>query len=110
MVSRAQFRARMTPLRFFVNGGLGQRAQSADGAAIGADGRAGDLRSRWLIHERHELVRETRHGEANAYASHIGAAADSGHPSAFGNVAVHHRAPASELHDALRRAVYFGEI
>jgi len=63
-----------------------------------------------FIHERHELVGESRHGAADANAADVGAAADSSHPAAFGNVAVHDRPPASQLHNALWGSVHFGEI
>src|SRR5271156_89098 len=101
MVAGGQFSARMTPLWFLVDGGLGHVAQGANGAAVGADGCAGNLCTRRLIHKGHEFVGETGHGAADADAANVGATADSGHPPAFGHIAVHHRAPASQLHDAL---------
>src|ERR1700716_401464 len=110
MVSGRQLCPRMTPLRLFVDGILGYRAQGADGPAISADGRARDFRSRGFIHERHELIGESRHGAADADSAHVGAAANSGHPAALGHIAVHYRTPASQLHDALGRAVHFGEV
>src|ERR1700677_4150264 len=100
----------MPPLRFLVDGRLRHRPQSAHRTPICADCSGGDLRPGWLIHEWHELVRKTWHGAANADAAYVGAAADSGHPSPLGNVAVHNRAPASQLHDALWRAIHFGEV
>src|SRR5579863_2547269 len=110
MVARRQFSGWMPPFGFFVDCGLGHAAEGTNGAAISTDRRTRHLRPGWLIHKRHELVREAGHGAADADAADVGAAADSGHPSAFGNVAVHHRTPASELHDALGRAVHFGEV
>src|SRR5580700_864111 len=110
MVSGGQFSPRMTPLGFFVHRGLSQGAQSTNRAAIGTNGCAGDPRARWLIHEGHELIRKAGHGAANADATHIGAAADSSHPAALGNIAVHNRPPASQLHDALRGAVHLGKV
>ena len=68
------------------------------------------LRARRLVHERHELVGEAGHGAADADAADVGAAADAGHPAALGDVAVDHRTPAAQLHDALGRAVLVGEI
>src|SRR5271167_625207 len=65
---------------------------------------------RRFIHERHELVGEPRHRTPNADAADVGATANSGHPSALGNVAVHHRSPASEFHNALGGAVDLREI
>src|ERR1700733_6141678 len=100
----------MPPLRFLVDGRLRYRPQSANRTPICAHCRAGDPRTGWLIHERHELVREAGHGTANTDAAYVGAAADSRHPSPLGNVAVHYRAPASQLHDALWGAIHFGEV
>ena len=56
------------------------------------------------------LSGKSRHGTADTDPADVWTAADSRHPSAFRDVAIHDRSPASELHDALRRAVYFGEI
>src|SRR5271163_1335171 len=81
MVSGGEFSPRMTPLGFLVDRGLRHGTQSADRAAIGTDGCARDFRAGRLIHEGHELVRETGHGAANANAAYIGTSADSGHPS-----------------------------
>src|SRR5580700_11401924 len=110
VVSGGEFSARMTPLRFFVDGVLGQGPQGANSASIGANSCTGNLCPGRLIHEGHELVGESRHGAADADAAHMGAAADSGHPAAFGHVAVHYRTPASQLHDALWGTVHFGEV
>src|SRR5271154_2873602 len=110
VVSRGQFRAGMAPFRFFVDGRLGHAAQGANGAAIGADRGARYLCARRLIHEGHEFVGEAGHGTAYADAADVGAAADSGHPSALRDVAIHHRAPAPQFHNAFRGAVHFGEV
>src|SRR5580704_10007190 len=110
MVSGRQFSARMTPLRFLVDGRLRNRSKRANGPAISAYGCAGKFPSGRFVHERHELVGKARHGAADADAAHVGAASDSRHPAALRNVAVHHRPPASQLHDALGRTVHFGEI
>ena len=72
--------------------------------------RAGDFCAGRLIHERHEFVREARHGAANADAAHVGASADARHPAALGHVAIHHGPPAAELDDALRGAVGVGKV
>src|SRR5579863_5180520 len=100
----------MPPFRFLVYRGLSNRAQRPDGPPINANRTTGHVRSRRLIHEGHELVGEAWHGAADADAAHVGAAADACHPSAFGDVAVDYWTPASQLHDALRRAVDFREI
>ena len=68
------------------------------------------LRAGRLVHERHELVGEAGHGAADADAADVGAAADAGHPAALGDVAVDHRPPAADLHQALGRAVLVGEV
>src|ERR1700690_4085007 len=49
MVPGAQFRARMTPLGLFVDGGLSHGAQGANRAAIGSNGGGGGLPPQWLI-------------------------------------------------------------
>src|ERR1700723_1776561 len=110
MVSGGQFSASMTPFGFFVNRGLSYGAQGPNRATIGADSSARNPCPRRFIHEGHELVGESRHGAADANAAHVGAAADSSHPAAFRNVAVHDRPPASQLHNALWGSVHFGEI
>src|SRR5205823_7420841 len=68
-----------------------------------------ELRTRWLIHKRHEFVRKSRHRAANADAAHIGTASNTVHPASLGNVAVHYWSPAAQLYEALRRAVLRGE-
>src|SRR5277367_2122724 len=100
----------MPPFRFFVYRGVGEGAQRSNSLAVNADARGGDLRSRRFIHKRHELVRKARHGAADANAADVRAAANSGHPSAFWHVAVDHRPPTTQFHDALRRAIHFGKV
>src|SRR5580700_9341894 len=110
MVSRGQFRAWMAPLRLLIGRRLGHGTQGSNGAAISPDCCTRNLCPRRLIHERHEFIRKSRHGASDADSAYVGAPADSGHPSPFGYVAVHHGPPASQLHDALGRAVHFGKI
>src|SRR5580692_9489803 len=55
VVSGGQFRAGMSPLRFFIDGILGYRAQSTNGSAICTDRCGGDSSSRRFIHKGHEL-------------------------------------------------------
>ena len=110
MVTRGQFRARMPPLRFFVDRVLSDCTQRADRSPVHANAGSRNVCARRFIHERHELVGEAGHRAADADAAHVGTAADSGHPSSLGNVAVHHRTPASEFHDAFGRAIDFCEI
>src|SRR4051795_5679709 len=62
------------------------------------------------VHERHELVGEAGHRAADADAADVRAPADARHPSALGHVAVDDRAPAPDLHLALRRVVVVGEV
>src|ERR1700679_2372474 len=110
MVSGGQFSAGMTPLRFLVDRSLSHRAECTNRTAVRAHRCAGYFRTWGLIHEGHKLIREAGHGATDANAAHVGAAAYSGHPAAFGHVAVHDRAPTSQLHDALGGAVHFGEV
>src|SRR3954469_4642814 len=100
----------LAPLGLPVEGVRGETAQAADGRAVDADGAGGQPPARRFVHERHELVRETGHGAADADAADVGAAADAVHPAALGHVALDHRAPPAELDDALRRAVLGGEV
>src|SRR6202035_5424865 len=102
--------ARMTPLRFLVGGPLCHRTQGTNCASVGTDRRTRNPGARGLVHERHELVRESRHGAADADAAHVGGAADTSHPSAFRYVAVHYWSPATQFHDAFRRAIHFREV
>src|SRR5579863_4232160 len=110
VITGGQFRARMPPPGFFVQGSLRNRAQGPDGTAVDADAGAGNLGPRRFIHERHELIREARHGASDADAANVWAAADAGHPAPLGHVAVHYRSPAPQFHDAFGRAVDLGEI
>src|SRR5262252_9823897 len=80
-----------------------------DGAVDAARGRRHSAPRRF-VHEGHELVGKAGHGAADADAADVGTAADAGHPPALGDVAHDHRTPASELDDALGRAVFVGEI
>src|SRR5579862_2434909 len=100
----------MPPLRFLVDGSVRDAAHHADEAAVKAARGGGKSGSGGSVHEGHEFVREARHRAANTDAAHVGAAADAGHPTAFGDVAVYHRPPAAEFHQAFRRAVFVGEV
>src|SRR5580693_8982932 len=100
----------MPPFRLFVHRVVGKRTQSPDGLAVNGDAGGGDFRSRRLIHERHELVREARHRAANADASDVRASANACHPTALRHVAIDNRSPAAQFHDALRRTVDFRKI
>src|SRR5579862_3724072 len=60
-VSGGEFGARLPPLRFFVDGFVGECAQRADHLSVGANAHARDFRPRRFVHEGHEFVRESRH-------------------------------------------------
>src|SRR5579863_8200588 len=100
----------MAPLRFFVDSFVGEGAQRLDRLPVDPDRCRRDFCTGRLIHERHELVRESRHGAADADAADVRASPDAGHPPALRDVAIHHRAPTPELHDALWGSVNFREI
>src|SRR5262245_16396894 len=99
-----------TPVRFLVHGRLCERSQRPNRPAVDGDGGRGELGAGRLVHEGHELVGEARHRAADADASDVGTAADAVHPAALADVALHHGAPAAELHDALGRAVRVREV
>src|SRR5271165_3912220 len=96
LVAGGQFRPFMPPLRFLVYGRVGNTTQRPDHAAIAANDRGGEHTARRLIHKRHELVGEARHGATDADAANVRAAADAAHPSALGHIAIHHRTPAAQ--------------
>src|SRR5215469_9114778 len=98
------------PLGLLVGRLGGEVAQGADHGPVHAAGRGGDPRTRRLVHERHELVRESRHRAGDADAAHVRAAADPVDPAALGHVALDHRAPAAQLDQALGRAVLGREV
>src|ERR1039457_744517 len=103
LIAREKVASLFPPLRLFVGGLSGEAAEGADhGAVQGARGR-GHLGTRGLVHERHELVREARHGAGDADPAHVGAAADAVDPAALGDVALDHRSPAAQL-DQIGRA------
>src|SRR5580658_2420398 len=100
----------MPPLWLFVDGAIGKGPQRADRSPIDRDGIGRELGSRRFIHERHELVWETRHRAADADSADVGTSADACHPASLGDIAVHDRAPAADLHETLGRAVFGSEI
>src|ERR1700723_3512045 len=110
VIARSEFGAWVPPFRLLVYGGVGHGTQCSDRAAIYANRSGGNTRAGRLVHEGHELVRETWHGATNTDSADVGAAANSGHPSSFGDFAVHDWTPAAELHNAFRGAVLLGEI
>src|SRR4030081_2655391 len=100
----------MTPLRLLVGRLVRNAAQLADERAVRRDHPAGDRSARRLVHERHELVRETGHRAADADAADIRAATYPVHPASLRHVAVDDRTPAPDLDEALRRVVVLGEV
>src|SRR5690606_13969461 len=89
------------PLRFLVHRAVGQGAEDPDEKPVGPVERRGEGGAGRLIHEGHEAIGKSRHGAGDADAAHVGAAADAVHPAALGDVAIHHRSPAADLHLAL---------
>src|ERR1700679_3093513 len=67
-------------------------------------------RTRGLIHERHKFIRKSRHGASNANSTHVWTTAKAAHPSALSHVALPHGPPATQLDDALNRAIFRGEF
>src|SRR4051812_36980638 len=110
LVAGEELLAGLAPLRLLVDGLVRDPAQAADDRAVQSAGGGGHLPAGRLVHERHELVGEPRHRAADADAAHVGAAADPVDPAPLGDVAVDDRPPATQLHDALRRAVLGGEV
>src|SRR5689334_9105548 len=94
---RGELLATVPPLGFLVHRVRGDVAQAADHRAVEAGRGGGELSTRRLVHERHELVGEARHGAADADAAHVRAATDAVEPTPFGHIAFHYRSPASEL-------------
>src|ERR1700730_11384495 len=81
LVAGCQFPALVPPLRFLVDRLVGETPQGADQAAVHAGKTSRQLAAGGLIHEGHELVRETRHRAPDAGASDVGASTDTRHPS-----------------------------
>src|SRR5260370_12638817 len=102
--------ALLAPLGLLVRGPGGEAAKGADdGAVHGARGR-GDPGTGRLVHERHELVGETRHGAGDADTADVRAAPHAVDPAALGHVTFDHRPPAPQPDQALGRAVLPGEV
>src|ERR1700683_3550465 len=79
-VAGSELEAAMTPLRLFVNCRVGDPAQGANHAAIDADRGGRKHCTGRLVHERHELVRKSRHGAADANSAHVWTTTDTAHP------------------------------
>src|SRR5918996_2190575 len=100
----------LPPLRLLVDRLARDGAQRPDDVAVQAAGGGGDLRAGWLVHEGHELVGEAGHGAPDADAPDVRAAADTVDPSPLGDVALRHRPPAAQLHQARGLSVLRGEL
>src|SRR4051794_26513568 len=100
----------MPPFRFLVYGCICKASQGSQQTTPDRHDLSRESRSRRCIHERHELIREARHGAADADPPDIRATSDSIHPTALGYVAVYHGSPAPDLYQALGRAVFVGEV
>src|SRR6476620_4615954 len=109
-VAGLQHVPRGAPLRLLVDRAHRDAAQPADDRAVHRAGAGRDLAAGRLVHERHELVREARHGARDADAADVGTAADAVDPAPLRHVALHHRPPAAELYQALGGAVLRGEL
>src|SRR5580704_1708300 len=100
----------MTPTWFLVCRTLRNLAQSLNNPTRNPGNRGRNHRSRRRVHKRHKLVRETGHSTSDADTADVWTTPDPVHPTAFGDVAVHHRSPASQFHYALRRAVNISKV
>src|SRR5450432_3410355 len=110
LVAGRQLAAWRSPLRLIVKGVRGDLAQSSDRSPVEAAGQGGDSGAGRFIHKRHELVWKPGHGATDADAADIGATADAVDPAAFRYIALHHRTPTPEFHDALGRSVFGGKV
>src|SRR5215471_19332459 len=81
LVAGAEFGALHAPLRFLVRRLGGETAQAAYDRAVHAAGGRRDPRPRRLVHEGHELVRESGHRAGNADAADVRAAAHAVDPA-----------------------------
>src|SRR5204862_6553838 len=72
-------------------------------------GGGGDERPRSDLGDGAELVGKAGHGAADADAAHLHAPAVAVDDAPLGDVALHHRAPTAQLHQALLVAVLGGE-
>src|ERR1700689_1627327 len=107
--ARREFVALVSPARFLVERVFGDTAQVADHRAVQARCGGGYLAARRLVHERHEFVREPRHGASDADSADVRAAADAVDPASLGHVAFDHWAPAAQLHNAFRGSILGAE-
>src|SRR6185312_4427134 len=81
LVAGLQLGTTFTPLRFPVEGVLGESPQRLHGFAVDRAAGGRDPSAGRLVHERHELVRETGHRAADADPADVRAATDAVHPA-----------------------------
>src|SRR5580698_9057932 len=81
-----------------------------DRFSVSSHGAGRKQRPGWLAHEGHEFIGETGHSATDTDPTDVGTPADAGHPPAFANIALHHRSPATQFHDALNVAILFREF
>src|ERR1700722_12927945 len=110
LVAGEQFGALRAPLGLLVRRLGGEGPQSADDRAVHAAGGGGHPRAGRLVHERHELIGESRHRARDADPADVRAAADAVDPAPLRHVALDHGTPAAQLAQALGRVVGAGEL
>src|ERR1700733_274215 len=79
-------------------------------ASVSLHRRRRQERTRRLIHKRHELVRKARHGASDADASDVRTSANATHPATLPNITLHHRPPASQLHNTKWRSIFIRKL
>src|SRR6202030_2473613 len=97
------------PAGLFVQRRLREAAQGVNGASISLNRSRRQKRTRWLIHKRHKLVGKARHRTPDADAADVGTSANAAHPSTLAHVALNHRPPTPQLHNAKWRSVFFSK-
>src|SRR4028118_428764 len=100
----------VAPLGFLVDRVVGYAPEAPDHGAVDLGHARRERPAGRLVHERHELVRETWHRAADADAADVRASAYPVHPTPLGHVAVDHGPPAADLDLALGRVVVPGEV
>src|ERR1700722_20331635 len=100
----------MPPLWLFIHGVIRKVAKRANRFAVKTDRRGRHSGAGRLIHERHKLVRKSRHSATDANPTHVRATANSRHPAPLGYIAIHNRPPTAQFHDAFERTVLCREI
>src|SRR5438105_14426232 len=101
LVTAFQPRSRVPPSRLLVQPALRDAAERSDGLAVDLHRVRGEPRSGRRVHERHELLGEPGHRAADADPAHVWTAAEAVHPAPLRDVAIHHRPPPAQLHQAL---------